>query len=193
MGLFSKPQKRQWGVMDHIGHACTRYGMFITNNLTNEDDDPLQVQIGNDFQSVVDWLVHYKVAGVSDYYQTMFELGCVNKKFSATWTPAQITKAKDKYLHDSEQVKDSLIRYMNGSSKEEEVTRSLINAMGKSSDKKGSLSEVEESWLNAVNILTLELCDKQRNGDSGDDPVQGAIATGFLGCLVIACYREYKN
>lgn len=179
--------------MDHIGHACTRYGMFITNNVTNEDDDPLQVQIGNDFKSVVDWLVYYKVAGASDYYQTMFELGCANKKFTATWTPAQVTKAKDKYLHEVEQVKDSLIGYMNGSSREEEVTRSLINAMGKSSDKKGRLSEVEQTWLNAVNVLTLELCDKQKSGNSEDDPVQGAITTGFLGCLVIACYQEYKN
>ena len=193
MGLFSKPQKRKWGDMDHIGHACTRYGLYITTDLTINDDDPLQIQIGNNFQSVVDWLVHYKAAGASDYYQTMFELGCIKKKFTATWTPAQVTKAKDKYLHEVEQVKDSLIGYMNGSSKEEEVTRSLINAMGKSSDKKGSLGEVEESWLNAVNILTLELCDQQKNGDSGDDPVQGAIATGFLGCLVIGCYREYKN
>jgi hypothetical protein len=193
MGLFSKPQKRQWGVMDHIGHACTRYGMFITRNITIEDDDPLKIQIGNNFQSVVDWLVHYKVAGASDYYQAMFELGCINKKFTATWTPAQVTKAKDKYLHEAEQVKDSLIRYMDGSSKEEEVTRSLIRAMGKSPDKKGSLDEIEESWLNAVNVITLELCDQQKKGDIGDDPVQGAITTFFLGCLVISCYREYKN
>ena len=37
MGLFSKPQKRKWGDMDHIGHACTRYGLYITTDLTIKD------------------------------------------------------------------------------------------------------------------------------------------------------------
>lgn len=192
MGLFSKPNKKIWGPSDHIGHACTRYGMYITQNLTISNDDPHQIQIGNYFQSIVGWLEHYKVAGLSGYYQAMFDVGCVSKRFEAEWTPEQVTRAKDKYLSDSEKVKDALIRYMGRSGKEEDVAKSIILAMGKSPDGKGELDRFEESWLYAVNSLTLDLCDQELRGNFQDDPVTGAVTTGFLGCLVIACYREYK-
>jgi len=192
MGLFSKPNKKTWGPSDHIGHACTRYGMYITQNLTMSKDDPHQKQIGNYFQSIVGWLEHYRVGGLSGYYQSMFEIGCISKKFEAVWTPGQVTEAKDKYLKDSESVKDALMHYMSRSSTEEEVTRSIIQAMGRSPDGKGNLDEFEESWLYVVNSLTLDLCDQHLRGNIDDDPLQGAVTTGFLGCLVISCYREYK-
>ena len=189
MGIFSKPKKSKWGPVDHIGHVCTAIGLHITQKITLKSNDPFQEEIGNQFQSIVNWLTHFNVAGASDYYQKMFEIGCVGKTFKAVWSPEQVTKAKNSYLAESEHLKNTLLGYIAGSSKQEEIIEAIISVFGKEPNKE--LNRVEETWLNCIFGLVADLCDEARRGEVTDDPVERAVVTAFLGALVAGCIREY--
>lgn len=189
MGIFSKPKKSKWGPIDHIGHVCTAYGLHITQKITLKSNDPFQMEIGNQFQSIVNWLVHFNVAGASDYYQKMFEIGCGGKSFRALWKPEQVTKAKNSYLTESENLKNKVFGYIAGSSKQEEIIHAIISLFGK--EPNIELNRMEETWLNCIFGLIADLCDEARRGELADDPVERAVVTAFLGALVASCTQEF--
>lgn len=190
MALFgSKKNQKKWTELDHMGNACAQFAMYTRNSATINKDDPVRLELGSVFLSIANWLDNsYK----SEYFTTMFKIGCPDQSFNVKWKPEVVTKVRNEQLGELEKLSNSFTEYLR-TGDELVIPTALINCMGKNPQEKDGLDSIEENLLYCINgIVSAGINDFRRQRNLEDEPFMAAGLAGGLGGIAILCYKNLK-
>jgi len=164
--------------------------MYAHKNVALERSSPQRLEVKAAFYSIALWLdVSYK----TEYFTSMFKIGCPDETFEAKWSPEAVSVARNSYIEEL----SHLTKCLGDSLKTGDyspVVNLLIRCLGENPNGKDSLSAVEENLVNAVFSAIADDLDELRSNKHKDDNLTASVNwVALLGGLTLFCYREYEK
>lgn len=178
----------KWSTTDHIGHICTRYGMFIAQNISLTETRELRIQFGSYFYSIVKWLDY---AFKSDYFSSMFYILLYDQRFNAIWEPHEVAEIRDRFVTEIESIKHKLPELIKTDDRKS-IYDFFVNCAGCREDEL-EFENLDSTMIYCAWSMVMDQLDKISKNDLEDDPFEALDVAIFIGALFLICYRELKN